>query len=401
MHPSEAIFCARSEKLKGKRIVVGVTGSIAAVETVKLIRELIRHGADVFPLMSPEAKNIVHPNVLEFASGKKPVIDVGGDVPYIQLLEGKKKADLYIIAPCTSNTLSKIAWGVSDTIVTLFATQGFGLKIPLILVPSMHIPMYENPIMKSNIRTLKKLGVEFIDPKVEESAAKLPGIEEMVAKVIRKVGQDAGALKGKKVIVIGGSNKEPIDDVRFVSAYSTGATAVELARNAFEMGADVQLLMGRCEVQMPGHIPTKRFETVGDLLKLVPKLKCDICLVPAALSDYTPVKTRGKISSRYKGLILELKAQPKVIELIRRNRKCFLVGFKAEYRISVSELEKRASERLQSARLDMIVANDIAKIEPEKNEIIIIRKKGKKETFKGTRAQLADRIMAAVADGAR
>ena len=397
MHPSEAICCAKSEKLKGKRIALGVTGSIGAVECVKLVREFIRHGAEVVTVMSPEAQRIIHPVALEFASGKKPVVEIGGDVPYIDILEGDMKADLLLIAPCTSNTLSKIAWGVSDTTVTLFATQAIGLKIPMIIVPSMHKPMYDNPLIKANLRTLKKVGIEFIDPKVEESAAKFPSVEEIVSRTIRAIGRDGKALKGKKVAVIGGAAREPIDDVRFVTSHSSGRTAVELAKSAFERGATVQLFMGECQVDIPRYIPVKRFGTVRELVRLVQKLRCDICLVPASLSDYAPKKkTKGKISSEHKSLNLELGRLPKVIEIIRKNKKCFLVGFKAEHGVSKKELVARASKRLRSARLDMIVANDLTKVGRDEGEVVVIDKEGKRAELKGSKTRIAEGIWSAI-----
>lgn len=399
MHPSEEIWCAKSDKLKGKRVVVGTTGSIAAVETVKLIRELIRHGAEVYPIMSQESQRIIHPTSLEFASGNKPIVDVGGDVAYINLLEGETKADLLLVAPCTANTLSKIATGISDTIVTLFATQALGLNIPMIIVPSMHIPMYKNPIISDNIKTLKKLGVEFIEPRIDESAAKLPGIDEVVAKVIRSIGKSAGSLKKNKVVVIGGATKEPIDDVRFISAYSTGGTAIELAKNAFEMGAAVELWIGRCEEELPDYLPVRRYETARELTELTRKLTCDYCLVPAAISDYAPKKAKGKISSSQKKLGLELEALPKIIDSIRKKSKCFLVGFKAEPSVPKKELISRALQRLKRGHLDMIVANDLSKVGDKKSEVIVIDKKGRWAETKGSRAEIAESIWTAVIDG--
>jgi len=396
MHPSKAICCTKSEKLKGRRIVVAVTGSIATVESVKLVRELIRHGAEINPIMSQEAQKIVHPTALEFASGNKPIVDIGGDVAYIGLLEGEKKADLLLIAPCTSNTLSKIACGISDTIVTLFATQAIGLKIPIIIVPSMHLPMYENPLISSKIKTLKKLGVEFIEPRIEESAAKLPGMDEVVSKVIRAIGKDAGALRKKKVVIIGGATKEPIDDVRFVTAHSTGATAVELARSAFEKGAEVELWMGRSEEALPGYVKTTRFGTTAELSKHAQKLRCDYCLVPAAISDYAPKKIKGKIPSSLKSLDVSMKPLPKIIDGIRKRNRGFLVGFKAEHSVPKKELIARALKRLKSARLDMIVANDLSKVRKENSEVIIIDKKGKWTEVKGPKAEIAEKIWAAV-----
>jgi phosphopantothenoylcysteine decarboxylase/phosphopantothenate--cysteine ligase len=400
MHPSEAIWCSKSDKLKGKKIALGITGSIAAIESVKLVRELIRHGAELYPIMSSEAQRIIHPNALEFAAGRKPVAQIGGDVPYIDLLEGKRKADLLLIAPCTSNTVSKIAWGFSDTTVSLFATQAIGLKIPMILVPTMHEPMYKNPVISDNIKTLKKLKIGFIDPRMEEGAAKLAGIDEIVSRTIKAIGKDSNTLMGKKVVVIGGAAREPIDDVRFITSHSTGATAVELAKGAFEKGAKVQLLMGMCEVDLPEYIPTKRFRTVKELLRTVKRLKMDICLVPASLSDYAAKKSKGKIPSNLGKMSLDLEPMPKVIEAVRK-RKCLLVGFKAEYEVSKRELQARAMKRLKSAGLDIVVANDLTKVGKRESEVLVLDKKGKKRELKGTRPKIAEGIWSAVIHGIR
>jgi phosphopantothenoylcysteine decarboxylase/phosphopantothenate--cysteine ligase len=234
----------------------------------------------------------------------------------------------------------------------------------------MHLPMYKNPIIAEHIKNLKKLGVEFVEPKVAESAAKLPEMDEIVARTFKKIGKSAGSLKKNKVIVIGGATREPIDDVRFVSAHSTGATAVELAISAYERGADVELWMGGCEKRIPDYITTKRFGTTNELASLVKGMKCDYCVVPAAISDFAPEKEKGKIPSSKKKLEVAMKATPKVIESIRKNSDCFLVGFKAEHDISREELVSRAQKRLKSTKLDMIVANDLADVGRDESEIV-------------------------------
>ena len=159
--------------------------------------------------------------------------------------------------------------------------------------------------------------------------------------------------------------------------------------------------MGRCEVPLPEYLPTKRYVTVRDLLRTVQKLNCDICLVPAALADYAPKKTKGKIPSNLKDLKLELKPLPKVIAALRKKRRCFLVGFKVEHGVSKKELIARASKRLKSAQLSMIVANDLTKVGKAKSEVIIIDKKGKTEELKGSRTQIAEGIWSAIIYGIR
>ena len=230
MHPAERIRGVKSLKLQGKTIVLGVTGSIAAVETVKLARELIRHGADVHAVLSKSATAIVHPNALQFATGHDVDVQLDGSMRYLELCGQEGKADLLLIAPCTSNTISKIANGIDDTTATTYAVNALGSGIPILIAPAAHETMMDNPAVLENVRRLEALGVEFIEPKREESKAKLADLDAIVARVVRRLGPRD--LLGKRVLVIAGSTVEPIDDIRVVSNRSSGATGVELARAA-------------------------------------------------------------------------------------------------------------------------------------------------------------------------
>ena len=243
MHPADRIRGAKGLKLQGMTIVLGVTGSIAAVETVKLARELIRQGADVHAVLSKSAIAIVHPNALQFATGHDVDMQLDGSRRYLQMCGKDGKADLHHIAPSTSNTNSKIANGIDDTTVTTYAVNALGSGIPILIAPAAHETMMDNPAVLENLRKLRGLGVDFVEPKREESKAKLADTDEIVARVIRGLGP--GDLKGKAVLVIAGSTVEPIDDIRVVSNRSSGGTGLELARSAFEHGADVELWMVR------------------------------------------------------------------------------------------------------------------------------------------------------------
>src|SRR6266540_5480215 len=311
MHPSRRIHAAKSEKLKGKQIVLAVTGSIAAVETVKLARELIRHGATIVPVLSKDAMEIIHPNALHFATGRDPITKLDGSVPYIELVGTDGTADLLLIAPATSNTIAKVAMGIDDTVVTTFAQNALGAGIPIVIAPAMHETMYNNPLIAAHIRTLEKLGVEFVTPKFEEEKAKLADTEEIVERVIRRIG--TRELEGKRVVVVTGSTAEPIDDVRMVTNRSTGETGIELARIAFEKGAEVELWLGRHHTAAPHFLLTKTFETTDDLIALAGKMDADVCLVPAAISDFTTKKSKGKIPSRGGAITLEVSPTPKVL----------------------------------------------------------------------------------------
>ena len=163
----------------------------------------MRHGAEVYVVMSPDAKKIIHPYSFEFATGNPVVEEITGKIEHVSYAgEHSKKCDLILIAPSTANTISKIASGIDDTPVTTVVSTGFG-KIPIIIVPAMHISMYKNPLILENIEKLKNHGVEFLTPKFEENKAKLPDIEDIVFTVIKKL--HVKDFEGKKVLVTAGT----------------------------------------------------------------------------------------------------------------------------------------------------------------------------------------------------
>jgi phosphopantothenoylcysteine decarboxylase/phosphopantothenate--cysteine ligase len=330
MHPVNELRFTKSHKLEGKRIVLGVTGSIASVECVKLARELIRHGAEVFPVMTEAAQKIIHPYSLKFATGNPPITEIDGGVQHVAFCgDVPDKADLLLIAPSTANTISKIAFGIDDTTVTTFATTAIGSKIPVVIVPAMHGSMYNHPIVLENIEKLRSIGVMVIEPRLEENKAKMPEIDEIVENVIRILGPHD--LDKKKVLVIAGSTEEAIDDIRVITNKSSGRTGVELALNAYERGGDVNIWMGRCSVDVPNFISTRRFSSTNELLNMVEEINHDIVIIPAAISDYSPDKKNGKIPSGEENLNINLKPNPKIIQKIKENSQGILVGFKAEF----------------------------------------------------------------------
>lgn len=397
MHPADRIRGAKSAKLQGKTIVLGVTGSIAAVETVKLARELIRHGADVHAVLSKSAMAIVHPNALQFATGHEVDTQLDGSMKYLEMCGTDGKADLLLIAPCTSNTLSKIANGIDDTTVTTYAVNALGSHIPILIAPAAHETMMDNPAVQDNVRTLLALGVEFVEPRREENKAKLADLDEIVARVLRRLGPRD--LVGKRVVVIAGSTVEPIDDIRIVSNRSSGATGVELARSAFEHGADVELWLGRHEVSVPSWLATRTFDTTADLAEMVDKALADVCLVPAAISDFSPRKQKGKIPSRKGAMTLDLQPTPKVLAALRKAAKGTLVGFKAEAGVSAAELKAKAMALLKEADLDLVVANDVAAVQRDATAITIFDRKGKSVTFAGPKSLAAEQVWRAVLHG--
>lgn len=388
MHPSEEIYCEKSTKLRGKTIIMGITGSIAAVECFGTIRELIRHGAEVFTVMTPEAQKIVTPDALEFASGHRPVTELTGHTEHITMM-AKRSADLLLIYPATANTISKIANGIDDTPVTSMATVAIGSGIPIAIAPAMHDSMYNNPAVKANLDRLSDWGISMIGPRSDGVRAKVASKDEVVAWTFRVLSRNF--FHGRRLLVVGGRSEEPIDSMRIITNRSTGMMAVELAKRAFERGADVELWMGGCNVELPDYIPTRRYESVKDLVSMVDSIDHDAVLVPAALADFTPHEiASGKIPSD-NGFRLDLDSVPKVLPLIRS--KCnVVIGFKAESGLSRQDLVDKARTRLDKYGLSAVVANDIDVVGRTSSSAILVTDTQAKD-ISGTKAEVSDSIL--------
>lgn len=388
MHPSEEIYCEKSTKLRGKTIIMGITGSIAAVECFGTIRELIRHGAEVFTVMTAEAQKIVTPDALEFASGHRPVTELTGRTEHITMM-AKRSADLLLIYPATANTISKIANGIDDTPVTSMATVAIGSGIPIAIAPAMHDSMYNNPAVKANLDRLSEWGISMIGPRSDGVRAKVASKDEVIAWTFRVLSRNF--FHGRRLLVVGGRSEEPIDSMRIITNRSTGMMAVELAKRAFERGADVELWMGGCNVELPDYIPTRRYESVKDLMSMVDSIDHDAVLVPAALADFTPHEiASGKIPSD-NGFSLDLDSVPKVLPLIRS--KCnVVVGFKAESGLSRQDLVDKARTRLDKYGLSAVVANDIDVVGRTSSSAILVTDTEAKD-ISGTKAEVSDSIL--------
>jgi phosphopantothenoylcysteine decarboxylase/phosphopantothenate--cysteine ligase len=400
MHPADRLRGMKSIKLQGKTIVLGVTGSIAAVETVRLAHELIRHGADVHAVLTRSAASIIHPNALQYATGHPVVTEITGAMEYLEMCGRDGRANLLLIAPCTANTMGKIAQGIDDSTVTTYATNALGSGIPILIAPAAHESMMDNPAVAANVRRLKELGVELIDPRREEDKAKIADVDTIVARVTRRL--RSKELGGMRVLVVTGATVEPIDDIRVITNRSSGRTGIELAKVAFELGADVELWVGRHESPVPPWIPTRSFETTADLETMAEKVDADICLVPAAVSDFAPAKPqKGKIRSREGGLTLELRPTPKLLAYFRKGARKALVGYKAEAGLTDAELKARAMGLQKEADLDFVVANHVSEVKGDSTSITIFDRKGQADTFKGSKALAAERVWRAVLHGLR
>ena len=354
MHPSEAIRGATSSLLAGKRVALAVAGSIAAVETVKLARELIRHGADVLPVVSDAATELIHPNALEWATGHAPVVRLTGQVEHLWGVNGE--VDAVLLAPATANSIAKVALAIDDTPVTSLVGTSIG-HVPVLIAPAMHEGMYQNPATTGHLRALEERGVRLIRPLFEEDEAKLAPVETIVEHVLAALGP--GTLAGQRVLVINGSTIEPMDDMRVITNKSTGRTGVALAREAARLGADVTMWYGHGHGEVPGNIPIERFVTVEDLVAMAPAAAgFDLVLVPAAISDFRSAPAAGKISS--KGAhTLALEPTEKVLPHLRAalSEGGHLVAFKAESGLTEDDLLEKAGRFRKENGAAAVVAN--------------------------------------------
>ncbi len=395
-HPSRVIRGVRSRHLEGRRIVLGVSGSIAAVEAPRIARELLRHGADVVAVMTREAARIVTPEAMAFATGHPAISELSGDVEHVSLLgPGEGRADLLLIAPATANTLSKIAHGIDDTPVTSCASVALGGGVPVLLAPAMHGDMARNPAIRENLRRLRRFGVELVDPVRAEGEEKIAPPEVVAAAVVHRLA--SGPLARRSVIVIGGASREPIDEVRSVTNESSGATAVAIANEAYLRGASVTLWAGAIRHPPPSYVPVEPWTSVSDLLALGRRRRSALrasaaILVPAALSDFTAARRPGKIESRgVRELTLTLRKAPKALPELRRlaGGAPRLVGFKLEAGKDEADLEARALELLAEARLDAVVANRVSNLGGDRAEVLWLSPGSEREWIRGTKPEVA------------
>ncbi len=397
-HTSKSIIAQESTELSEKTIVLCITGSVAAVKSPELARTLMRKGAEVIPVMTRSAKKIIHPNLMEWATGNPCITGLTGKIEHVQYCgRHDKKADLLVIAPATSNTISKIANGIDDTTVTTFTATAIGSKIPIIIVPAMHESMYTNPIIKKNIETLEKQGITFIEPDIKENKACLKPTS-YIAKAIESAFKKKD-LENKKILITAGPTIEYIDPVRIITNPGSGKTGIYLAQAAQERGAQVTLIIANKDPK-DSTGKTIQVKTTKDMYDAVKSsLKdTDILIHTASVSDFTFDQSKQKLPTKNK-LTLSLKPTIKILDKIRALKKdIFLVGFKAEYSVSKETLIKRAEDKLKKARADMIVANDVSQegcgFATDENRIIIISKKGKlTETKKAHKKELANLLL--------
>lgn len=378
------------------KIVLCVTGSIAACETIKLAREFRRQGHSVKAFMTKEATKIIHPNALEFATGQDVVLELTGKIEHVKY----SQSDLILVAPATANTISKFAYKISDNPVNTLLITAYGHNTPIVFVPSMHDSMYD--AVSENIEKLENEGIKFVNPRIDEGKAKFPAIEDIVLESIRAVNSDKvekgisddglANIAGKNILISLGGTFEEIDPIRGISNRSSGKMGLELAKEAFVRGADLTILAAHHEVSIPKVFNVIDAESTAIMNERIDELipDFDIFISTAAISDFTPInKEKSKISSSY-NLSLEFEPVAKIIKRIKKiNKDIFLVGFKAEYNISEEKMIGCARTQMQEAGTDLVVANDVSHVGcgfgSETNEVILVSDEVKKLTLDSKR----------------
>lgn len=380
-HPSLDIVSSHGVELSGKRIVLCISGSVAAYKAIELARLLMRHGADVICVTSDAVTKLIQPDYFKWATGNKVITKLTGELEHIRLAD-YNQSDLVIVYPATANTLGKLANGIDDTPISTVLTVGFGSKIPILMCLAMHESMHENSAVKKNIKFLKNK-IEFISPQTIEGKAKAPEPEDVLEYVLKKFGFSS-VLKNKKVLMTAGPTIEYIDPVRVITNQSSGKTGVSLAYELVSAGAKVTFVYGPGEEKPPKGakiINVLSSKEMFSAVKTELKKKFDIVIMTAAIADYIPANpNKNKIKSSKTKLKISLKKAPKIIDQIKKYQKnVLLVGFKAETNLTKNQLIKSAQKKLKESSSDLIVANDIGssryKKNPQNNQVIIVDSK--------------------------
>jgi phosphopantothenoylcysteine decarboxylase/phosphopantothenate--cysteine ligase len=375
MHPSKDIKGTKGGELEERRVVLCVTGSVAAVKSPELARELMRHGAEVRVVMSAKATELVTPQLMQWATGNEVVVALTGKLEHVELAGW---ADLVLVAPATANTVSKISWAVDDTPVTSVVSVALGLQKPVVVVPAMHASMYRHKLFQENLTRLRSAGVHVLEPLLEEEKAKFPAVERVVDLVISLLGPRD--LEGVRVLVTAGPTVEPIDPIKLLTNRSSGKMGIALARAASLRGAEVSLIYGPGTEPPPSDVETIRVQTTREMKEAFDReleKEPDVVICAAAPQDFVVEGTAEGKLRHDREVILKLRPAPRLLEGARsRAPGAFIVGFKAEYGVTDEQLAEIARNKLEENRLDVVVANDVSRpgagFGADVNEVIIL-----------------------------
>ncbi len=342
--------------LEGVNVVLGISGSIAAVKTVELVHELRRAGASVRAVMTDSATGIVHPWAIEFATDEDVVTDLTGRVEHVELCGVDGWGDVLLLAPATANTVGKVAAAIDDTPVTTTATTALGAGLPVVVAPAMHEPMYDHPGVLDAISRVESWGVDFVDPRIEEGKAKIATEQAIVTAVARAASEQP--LAGRHVVVTAGATTESVDPVRTLSNRASGRTGRAVARACHVLGAEVTLIHDGPDVP---YAAVERVESAAEMTAaaMAATDSADALVSAAAISDYTVEPADEKIRSGQDRLTIELERTPKLIDTVRADHPDLpIVGFKVESSGGDEDLLAHGRELLDRVDLAFVVAND-------------------------------------------
>lgn len=394
--------------LTGKRIILGVTGGIAAYKAAYLLREFQKAGAEVRVTMTPSAIRFIGTETFAALSRHQVAVDVFNDEnpgdDWTRHIQWGDWADLFVIAPCTANTLSKIVQGQSDNMLT---STVLAARCPLLICPTMDGEMYESPAVSENLDKAKSMGYYILEPDEGylasglEAKGRLPEPDTILgeAKKIIKEHRIQGPLTGKKVVVSAGPTREFLDPIRFISNPSSGKMGLAMAEAARLLGADVTLLHGPISLDIQDRIQTESFVSADDLFDLIKKHSdADIIIMAAAVSDFKPSAVqKNKVKKDEAGEELKLTRNPDILEWLGNQKQegQILIGFAME----TENLRKNAQKKLEKKNLDWICANELSSensgFGSDENKILLIGSDSE-ESFSGSKQEIAKQILMSI-----
>lgn len=373
-----------SPTLKGREIVLAVTGSIAAVESIRLAHALRRKGAVVQAVMSRAACGIIHPDALTYATGRPAITAITGLVEHVTFCGEGGSADLLLIAPATANTLCKIASGIDDTPVTTFATTAIGRGMPVVVAPAMHESMFRHPGVAGCLETMKKWGIATVGPKREEGKAKIADIDEILLICEREL--FGKPLEGCHVLVTSGPCREPVDDVRILTTRSSGLMGRALAMQAFRLGARVTVVH-RDRFPLVENVHAGDAGTMmNEVLRICSTDPVDLFVSAAAVSDFRPRPIPGKIPGGGPATI-HLDPLPKIIGEVVNRHHIPTIAFK------VSGDPLPAGKAMLAESIGLVVANEPSVMGEEKTRVTILGKDGSSREVAGSKETVAEEIL--------
>ena len=350
--------------LKGKMVILGVTGSIAAYKMANVASMLKKLHCDVQVIMTRNATNFITPVTFETLTGNKCLIDTFDrnfqyNVEHVALA---KRADLLMIAPASANVIGKLAHGIADDMLT---TTALACRCPKIVAPAMNTSMYENPIVQDNRKTLQRYGFEIVEAENghlacgDSGAGKLPEEKLLVAHILRVIARDKD-LAGRKVLITAGATMEPIDPVRYITNQSTGKMGFALARACMLRGADVTVVKGHTEAEVPDFVEILPVGSAAEMFEAVKSrfAESDIVIMAAAVADYRPSQfSEEKVKKSEEAMAIPLSRTQDILQYLGEHKRedQFLCGFSMETQYMLENSRKKMVKK----NLDMIVANNL------------------------------------------